>query len=440
MRNKHRNYVDLIGSLYFDDVVRSEGQFITRNVTFQVTDDCPMACTYCYQGHKGHRIMSFETAKKCVDLLFDMYEKDEGTFINKKTKAIILDFIGGEPLMAIETIDYICTYFMDKCIELDHPWAYTWRASMTSNGALYFDPRVQEYLKKFNGRVSFSITIDGPKEIHDACRVYHDGRGNFDDAYAAKKHFDKNFYEDLGTKVTIAPENLPNLNTIIDFFINEGMKVIPANTVYEAEWTIEHAKLFYSELKKMADRLLEYNNDVEVTLFDEDFFQPMSEIENSNWCGGTGDMVAFDPEGIAYPCLRYMPSSLGNDVPPIIIGNCDEGLFTKPEWSEAKACLDCITRRSQSTDECFNCPIARGCAWCSAWNYQSLGSPNKRSTNICVMHKARSLANVYYWNKRYALNNIDKKMQMHLPKEEALKIIDENEYNMLQGLVSGESA
>lgn len=433
MANKYLNYADYINNLYFNPQ-KHRDQFIVRDVTFQITDDCPMSCTYCYQCNKGHKKMSLETAKKCVDRIFDMYYKDEGDFINKNTAAILFGFIGGEPLMAVDVMDYICSYFVERCIEEDHPWLYTWRAYMTSNGALYFNPEVQSFLKKFDGRISFSITLDGPKEIHDACRVYHDGHGNFDDAYAAKKHFDKHFYQDLGTKVTIAPENLKNLNKIIDFFINEGMTVIPANVVFEAEWTYDHAQTFYDELKKMADKLLGLDSDIEITLFEESFFRPLSPEENNNWCGGTGDMVAFDPDGVAYPCLRYMPSSLGDDIPPIIIGNADEGLFTRPEWQETKSCLDCITRRSQSTDECFNCPIAAGCAWCSAWNYQSMGSPNKRCTYICPMHKARALANVYYWNRYYALNGIDKIMQLHLPKEDALKIIDEAEYEMLIGL------
>ena len=144
-------------------------------------------------------------------------------------------------------------------------------------------------------------------------------------------------------------------------------------------------------------------------------------------------MLAFDPDGVAYPCLRYMPSSLGNDVPPIVIGSV-EGIYVTDEQKHIKEYMDGITRRSQSTDECWNCPIAAGCSWCSAWNYQETGSVNKRSTNICVMHKARSLANVYYWNKWYRLNNIDKRFKMWLPKEEALRIIDEKEYAMLEEL------
>ena len=428
------SYNDFVSKLYWDwEHPLGETESLTRNVTFQVTDDCPMSCSYCYQGHKGHKKMSKEVAKQGVDLLFHMYEENNSPFINRKTKAIILDFIGGEPLMAIDIIDYICTYFVQKCLELDHPWLYTWRASMTSNGALYFEPKVQEFLHKFKGFVSFSITLDGPKEIHDSCRVYHDGRGNFDDAYAAMKHFNSHYYEELGTKVTIAPENLHNLNKIVDFFIGEGMKLIHANCVNEAKWTYDQAKLFYAELKKMADRLLELNDETTISLFNEYFFSPLGPNDNQNWCGGTSKMLAFDPDGVAYPCLRYMPSSLGNDVPPIVIGSV-EGIYVTDEQKHIKEYMDGITRRSQSTDECWNCPIAAGCSWCSAWNYQETGSVNKRSTNICVMHKARSLANVYYWNKWYRLNNIDKRFKMWLPKEEALRIIDEKEYAMLEEL------
>ena len=184
----------------------------------------------------------------------------------------------------------------------------------------------------------------------------------------------------------------------------------------------------------MADKLLTKNDGTTVSLFSETNFCPLPPQENGNWCGGTGAMLAFDPNGIAYPCLRYMPSSLGNDVPPIIVGSV-YGVFEQPEHKAVKEYLDSITRRSQSTDECFNCQIASGCSWCSAWNYQETGSVNKRSTNICVMHKARSLANVYYWNKWYRKNGIDKKFKMYLPREEAEKIISSQEYDMLLRLI-----
>jgi hypothetical protein len=47
------------------------------------------------------------------------------------------------------------------------------------------------------------------------------------------------------------------------------------------------------------------------------------------------------------------------------------------------------------------------------------------------MHKARALANVYFWNKYYKVLGEDTKKLCYLSKEEAIKIIPEEEYEML---------
>lgn len=38
-------------------------------LTFQVTNECNLRCTYCYET-KFHSSMTFETAKKAIDTLF----------------------------------------------------------------------------------------------------------------------------------------------------------------------------------------------------------------------------------------------------------------------------------------------------------------------------------------------------------------------------------
>jgi radical SAM protein with 4Fe4S-binding SPASM domain len=136
-------------------------------------------------------------------------------------------------------------------------------------------------------------------------------------------------------------------------------------------------------------------------------------------------MLAMDYKGDIYPCLRYMESSLGNKVPPFTIGNLEDGINCKKEHCDRVNCLSCITRRSQSTDKCFNCPISSGCAWCSAYNYEVFGTPNKRATFICCMHKARTLANFYYWRKRGIA------YPMNCPEEWAIEIIGEEEFKKL---------
>ena len=144
-------------------------------------------------------------------------------------------------------------------------------------------------------------------------------------------------------------------------------------------------------------------------------------------------MLAFDPQGFAYPCVRYMASSLGPDIKPIIIGDTN-GIYNTPEYQAIYDDMQKVTRQSQSTQECLDCPVASGCAWCSAWNYQETGSYNKRSTNICWMHRAESLACTYYWNNYYRKHNSQERQTVYLPKDIALQIISEDEYNKLKEL------
>lgn len=152
----------------------------------------------------------------------------------------------------------------------------------------------------------------------------------------------------------------------------------------------------------------------------------------SSNCGGTGAMLAIDPKGDCFPCIRYMHSSLGEDQVPLKIGDIEHGIYQLTEDKETFKMLDGITRRSQSTDECFYCEIASGCAWCSGWNYQLYGTPNKRCTRICTMHKARALANAYFWNKRYLKEGTKKYFHNYLREEEALKIISKTELDLLK--------
>lgn len=429
-KSVYRNYTDYFDALYRPDYELDENESLIRCVTFIVTDACQLRCTYCYEGNKCEHFMTTGTAKKGVDLLFKMYEQNNHPFINNKTKGLVIDFMGGEPLLNIDIINFITEYFMSKAIQLHHPWAETVRFSISTNGQAYFDDKVQAYLRKWHNWISLNVSIDGPKYVHDACRIYPDGRGSFEIAEKAIDHYVRNYSGSFPSKATISQQNLPYMLDIVKFFYNKGCELLHINTVFEAEWTVEDAKLFYLELKDVADFMLEHS-DFEVAFFDDQYFKPLPEDDIQCWCGGSGKMLAFDYDGTAYPCTRFAPASLGDSCKPLTVGNVDE-VFTTLEAQNTYKCLTCITRRTKNTDDCFYCPIASGCADCEAWNYQWAGGVlDKRCINICIMHKARSLANVYYWNKHYKQTNKQKHFKMYLPKEEALKIIDEDEYNEL---------
>jgi len=217
-RRELEQYQDRIARLYpelrkEDDDGNLSSKTLSRTITFQVTDACNLACSYCYQINKGKRKMTFETAKKFIDLLLSG-DKGMKSYVSPEfSPAIIIEFIGGEPFLEIELIDKICDYFFHECIRLDHPWATMHMFSICSNGVLYSDPRVQKFLTKHKDNVSFSITIDGNKELHDSCRVFPDGRPSYDIAVAgAMDWMRKGYY--MGSKITIAPGNLEYLYTI----------------------------------------------------------------------------------------------------------------------------------------------------------------------------------------------------------------------------------
>lgn len=437
---KYEQYSDQIARLYPPEKPKTEdGQrILTQSVTFQVTDDCNLACKYCYQTCRNKHRMSFETAKKFADLIISG-DKGFAKYINpEKSPGLVVDFIGGEPFLEIELIDQICTYIMDRLIELNHPWAMKTKFSICSNGVLYRDEKVQAFLRKWANRLSFSVTIDGNKELHDSCRVFPDGAPSYDLAVdAATDWMSRGNY--MGSKITIAPGNISFLYDAIKHMVELGYDEINANCVYEKGWETIHATVLYDQMKRISDYFLEQNFDFEhdffCSLYNEDFFKPKDPDDLQMWCGGTGSaMLSCDPDGNVFPCIRYMGSSLGNDQEPYAIGDVDNGIGYCDCYKCRLDCLNSIDRRTSSTDKCFYCPIATGCSNCSAYDYQVFGTPDARATFICVMHKARALGNLYFWNKYYRKHGIDKRMENHVPDEWALEIISESELNMLKEL------
>ena len=133
----------------------------------------------------------------------------------------------------------------------------------------------------------------------------------------------------------------------------------------------------------------------------DDYFISILDWEAGNkylndhpWCGGNGLMMALDVHGDIYPCIRYTPSSVGQDHEKFKIGDVEHGFIYNDEQLKRLQCLSCITRRTQEekTENCLDCPIGSGCADCAAYSYEVFGEVGHRTTFHCDMHKARCLA------------------------------------------------
>ena len=388
----------------------------------------------CYQINKSPMKMTFDIAKKFVDdLLHDKYD-----YINQhNSPAIILEFIGGEPLMEIDLTRKVYEYFLEQCYELNHPWFTMHRISICSNGLQYFNPNVQSFFKEYSHNISFNISIDGNKKLHDACRIQPNGEGSYDIDMMALQHYTSHYVPDKNSKMTLAPGNIKYLFESVKSFMENGMKIINLNCVFEPGWTTKHATIEYEQLKELSNYILENDlEDIYISIFNE---RPESVGDPKNdqpSCGGSGKMLALRANGEFYPCLRYMPSSVTDNVESLQIGDVSTGPHTRASGSKVLHKLDRMTRRSGMTDLCFECPISSSCGGCLAVGHQIIGTPDRKTTFHCVMKYAEALANWYYFNNliiKHPNWDIDVR-QCKLPKNRVLKIISEDEYEFLKYL------
>ncbi len=440
MKNQIYNkdfFQNYIPRLFYIEDKNNINNALVRDITIQVTEDCNLQCTYCYQHEKTTKKLDIETGKKFIDLI--LTSDDNNKYIqSKKDLGCILNFIGGEPFLEIDTIDILTDYFINQMIKLNHPWLFRYRINIGTNGTLYFQDKVQNYIKKHHNHLSIGITIDGNKTLHDKCRIDKNNKGSYDRAIAALNHYEQMYKTDGLSKITISPDNIIFFKESLIDLIEKKHFCIYANCVYEKGWNLEHAKCLYKELKDLSNYLLNHNlqDDTFLSILD----QPIgfADIENRTYCGGSGKMIALDVNGDIYPCIRYTPSSIGNPNLKFKIGDVEHGFIYNEEQEQRLKCLRCITRKSQdaTTENCTGCPIETGCGDCAAYSYEVFGEVGHRTTYICDMHKARVLAAVYYKNKCFQKTGIKEPLAMNCPKEWAVPIIGEEEYNMLCDLAN----
>lgn len=363
---------------------------VAKSITFIVTKDCQLACKYCYLvGKNTNERMSWNIAKVAIDYILS-HENDF------PEESVVWDFIGGEPFLEIGLIDKICDYIKSEMFRLNHHWFNSYRFSFSTNGINYDSDKVQKFISKNREHLSIGITIDGTKRKHDLNRIWkgNEERGSYEDVV-------KNIplwlcqFPGGGTKVTISREDIPYIKESVLHLYSLGIQEVNINVVFENVWEKGDDITFEKQLIDLADAIIDgkYYRNYACSFFSDYIGKPMDpKTDNSNWCGA-GKMLAVDAMGNFYPCTRFAGYALRTKQ-PIIIGNVRDGI----DFNKLRPFLS-LDRTTQSPQECINCEVATGCAWCQGENYDAAETSTifQRSTAICKMHKARVRANNYYW-------------------------------------------
>ncbi len=144
-------------------------QVHVRQLVLNVTHACNLACKYCFAAEYAERnTMDMETARQGVNLL------DKNSFIK-------ISFFGGEPLLAWELIQDVISYAEGLAAQRRKGRQF----HITTNGTL-ITPEKARYLRQHN--VSLLVSLDGPKQIHDAARPTKKDGGSFDLTMRGLRH------------------------------------------------------------------------------------------------------------------------------------------------------------------------------------------------------------------------------------------------------------
>ena len=161
------------GLLFENDDYVNPAMAVIKNapvkaLCLNVSHDCNLRCKYCFASTGdfglGRKTMSVETAKKAIDFVI----KRSGIRHN-----IEVDFFGGEPLMAMDTVKETVKYA--RSIEEEKGKAF--RFTITTNGVLLN----QENIDYINEEMSNCVlSLDGRPEVNDSHRPTAKGTGSYD--------------------------------------------------------------------------------------------------------------------------------------------------------------------------------------------------------------------------------------------------------------------
>ena len=160
------------GERHTEPAAVPERTFPLQRIVLNVTNQCNLACTYCYE-YSADKIsktdgkpkyMDQQVAESAIDMLIQESE------LRPK---IHVTFFGGETLLNFPLLRSSVGYAKRRSAEVGKHVDF----SLTTNATL-LNEEVIDFLS--SNRVGVTVSIDGDRELNDRMRVFHDGRGTYD--------------------------------------------------------------------------------------------------------------------------------------------------------------------------------------------------------------------------------------------------------------------
>jgi uncharacterized protein len=290
--------------------------FPLQTLVLNVTNQCNLSCQYCYEfgedkiatpeGKK--KFMDWETAKSSVDYLLT---QSEGR------RSIHITFFGGETLMNFPllrgVVDYSRKQAEQRGVKIDF--------SLTTNATL-LTPQIIDYLAE--NRVGVTVSLDGPKEMHDKFRIFANGRGSYDIIEPkVRELLARHHTRPIAARVTMTSGALDVFKIYRHLKHDLGFHEVgfaPVTTSPDRLYAINEPGMdhVFSQFSELAQEYLQFALRGELHGFSNvsDTLAELHQgVNKSHPCGAGLGLVGVGPSGDIAPCHRFVDSdehALGN--------------------------------------------------------------------------------------------------------------------------------
>jgi len=343
-------------------------------LSLAIAQKCNLGCTYCYaqQGEFGGAAqnMSRQAAEQAVDLLVN--GAAPGARLN-------LAFLGGEPLANRELLQQTTR----RARALADERGVTLGFSITTNGTLLTEEDAT-FFEAFGFAVT--VSLDGPREVHDRLRPFKSGKGSFDrimrnvaPLLAGQKRMQ------VTARVTVTPRNLA-LRATLDELVGAGFHTVGFSPLLRSPGG--DAELAHDDLELMLGEMIDCGREFERRTRAAqpypfaNMLNALREIERGTHrpypCGAGAGYLGVSAEGELAACHRFVGDADG------AMGSLQEGIDARKRaaWLSERhvhrqePCQRCWARYLCGGG-CHHEVIARGrpaCDYIRGWLHYCLGA------------------------------------------------------------------